>query len=159
MPTWSKSPPELVETFEAVLPGPPAVMRKMFGYPAAFVNGHMFMGLHEHRFILRLPEDERSALLALEGAEVFEPMGGRPMREYVAVPPTLLADPAALEPWVEKARAYAGSPPPKAPKGPRTQGAKPAVPPMPKAPGTRRSPAAGMPARRSPGRKGPSRGG
>jgi hypothetical protein len=30
---WEKSPEELTTTFESVMPGPPAVMRKMFGFP------------------------------------------------------------------------------------------------------------------------------
>lgn len=113
-PSWEHSPPDLVQRFEQVMPGPPAVARKMFGYPAGFVNGHMFMGLFQDRFIVRLPEPERREMLAVEGAEVFEPMEGRPMKEYVAVPGTWSA--AALEPWVAKALAYAGAMPAKVPK-------------------------------------------
>jgi hypothetical protein len=60
---WKKSPPELVEVFEAVFPGPPAVARQMFGYPTGFVNGNMFMGLHQHNMVLRLPEGPRAELL------------------------------------------------------------------------------------------------
>jgi TfoX/Sxy family transcriptional regulator of competence genes len=110
---WTKSPPELVEVFEAVFPGPPAVARQMFGYPAGFVNGNMFMGLHQHNMVLRLPEGPRAELLAMEGAATFEPMAGRPMREYVVVPVTLLASPDDLEPWVAKALAHGASLPPK----------------------------------------------
>jgi TfoX/Sxy family transcriptional regulator of competence genes len=166
MPSWSKSPPELIEVFESVMPGPPAVARKMFGYPAGFVNGNMFMGLHEHRFVLRLPEEERTRLLAIRGAETFEPMAGRPMREYVVVPASLLADPEGLEAWVAKALAYVAAMPPKAakPKGPgRSQaGAKPKTPgPGPAARGrapTRGAPVTRISPRRTPGRQGPSRG-
>jgi hypothetical protein len=50
---WRESPPELVETFDTVLP-PPAERRLMFGYPAAFVNGNMFMGLWQEHLVLRL---------------------------------------------------------------------------------------------------------
>jgi len=114
--TWTKSPPELVEVFEEVFPGPPAVARQMFGYPAGFVNGNMFMSLFQDRMVLRLPDEPRAALLAVEGAGAFEPMEGRPMKGYVTVPPSLIADPARLEPWVAKALAYGGSLPPKAPK-------------------------------------------
>jgi TfoX/Sxy family transcriptional regulator of competence genes len=113
---WTKSPPELVEVFEAVFPGPPAVARQMFGYPAGFVNGNMFMGLHQHNMVLRLPEGPRAELLAMEGAATFEPMAGRPMKEYVVVPATLLAAPEALEPWVAKALAHGASLPVKAAK-------------------------------------------
>jgi len=30
---WRKSPQRLIETFEAVVPSAPTVLRKMFGYP------------------------------------------------------------------------------------------------------------------------------
>lgn len=110
---WKKAPEGLEETFAAVRPGPPAEHKKMFGYPCCFVNGNMFMGLHEDRMVLRLGDDERKRLLAMQGAELFEPMPGRPMREYVVVPPALLADHAGLRDWVGKSLAYAGNLPPK----------------------------------------------
>ena len=52
---WRKSPQELVDLFESVLPGPPAVACQMFGYPAGFVNGNLFMGLFQAEMFLRLP--------------------------------------------------------------------------------------------------------
>lgn len=113
---WSKSPPALVAAFEAAIPGPPALARQMFGYPACFVHGNLFMSLFQDFMVLRLPDAPRAELLAMDGAHVFEPMAGRPMKEYVAVPPSLVADPAALEPWVARALAYAASLPPKATK-------------------------------------------
>src|SRR5215210_6506686 len=46
MPSFSKSPPELVERFAAVLAEYPQAQRKpMFGYPAAFVGGNMATSL------------------------------------------------------------------------------------------------------------------
>ena len=55
---WRKSPKELVKTFESVMPGAPAAMRKMFGFPAGFIHGNMFMGLHQGDMILRLSEGQ-----------------------------------------------------------------------------------------------------
>jgi hypothetical protein len=102
---WEKSSPELAAAFDAALPDDPRVVRrKMFGYPAAFVNGHMFAGTHEHRIVVRLPEPD---------AAPFEPKPGRPMREYVVVPPAMRADGSALGPWLARALAYAASLPPK----------------------------------------------
>jgi len=115
MPKWTKSPPQLIELFDAVMPGPPAERRQMFGYPAAFVGGNMFAGLHEHRFVLRLGETDGAELLAL-GGSAFEPMAGRPMRGYVVAPPSLLADRAALGRWVGRALAHGASLPSKQPK-------------------------------------------
>jgi TfoX/Sxy family transcriptional regulator of competence genes len=110
-----KSPQELIELFESVQPGPPAQARQMFGYPACFVNGNMFMGLHADRFIVRLPEDER-AKLTTAGGTAFEPMPGRPMKEYVVLPEAVLKDKRKLKTWIGKALAYGSSLPPKAPK-------------------------------------------
>src|SRR5262245_38741897 len=111
---WRKSPPELIETFHAALPpDPKAERRQMCGYPASFVNGNMWTGLHQENMILRLGEPARSELLAVPGAAVFEPMKGRPMKEYVVVPPKLLDDGKSLRKWVTRAFEYAQSLPPK----------------------------------------------
>jgi TfoX/Sxy family transcriptional regulator of competence genes len=114
MMDFRKSPQELVDTSEAVVPGPPAQQRKMFGYPAAFVNSNMFMGLFAESMLIRLPEELRDSLLELPGAKVFEPMPGRAMREYVVLPPALIADRVKLSQWVAKSFEYARSLPSKA---------------------------------------------
>ena len=93
----------------------------MFGYASAFVGGNMFAGLHGARVIVRLPEDERRALLATPGAQIFEPMAGRPMREYVVVPEAIVNDLPALQEWTEKAFAYAAELAPKEKKAPRAK--------------------------------------
>jgi TfoX/Sxy family transcriptional regulator of competence genes len=113
---WRKPSEELTRIFAEVTPGPPATPRKMFGFPAAFVNGNMFMGLHQEDMVLRLPEDARTELLKTSGARIFEPMPGRPMREYVVVPPALLKDRGKLTAWARKALEYGSSLPPKSKK-------------------------------------------
>ena len=100
--TWQKAPPELVARFgDAMAELAGAEVRKMFGYPAAFANGHMFTGLFADQWMIRLPEDARAELAAIGGTP-FEPMPGRPMREYVSLPSHLIADPAALAPWLQR---------------------------------------------------------
>lgn len=123
MMKWRKPSEELIKLFEEITPGPPATAKKMFGFPAAFVNGNMFMGLHQEDMILRLPEGPRAELLKMN-ARIFEPMPGRPMREYVIVPPSLLRDRNKLSSWVQKALEYGSSLPPKAGKksSPKTAG-------------------------------------
>ena len=111
-----KSPPELVAKFDALAPGPPVQKRQMFGYPACFMNGNLFMSLFADRLVLRLPDKDREALLKLKGAEQFEPMPGRPMKEYVMVPPSMVSSPKKLEPWIAKSLAYGASLKPKAKK-------------------------------------------
>ena len=62
-----KSPEALLAVFDQVMPGPPAAKRKMFGFPAGFVNGNMFMGLFEDSMILRLPAELREELIQRHG--------------------------------------------------------------------------------------------
>jgi TfoX/Sxy family transcriptional regulator of competence genes len=112
--TWEKSAPELVERFGHVLDRFPDVeRRKMFGHPAAFVGGNMVTGLHQANWIVRLPDDAQAEAMA-EGATTFDPMGGRPMKNYVALPTDVLADDERLERWVERAIEHGRTLPPKA---------------------------------------------
>ncbi len=103
---WQKAPEELKTAFDAALPDDPRVVRKqMFGYPCAVTGGNMFASVHEHRVVLRLDESGRTEIEAL-GATAFEPMVGRPMREYVVAPPDVVASPEQLRRWVARAFAY-----------------------------------------------------
>ena len=122
MPGFSKSPPELIERFAAITSGiPDAERRPMFGYPAVFVAGNLVTSLHETRWIVRLPEEDRAALLALPGSGSFEPMPGRPMNGYVALSPPLVEDDVAVRHWVDRAVAFGRTLPPKAPRSPKTR--------------------------------------
>jgi len=111
---WKKTPPELAATFDRAAPKDPKVVRKpMFGYPALFLNGNMFAGTFQDKIVARLPEVERAKALK-SGAKQFEPMPGRPMKEYIVVPAADVAKPAALAKWIERARGYAETLPAKA---------------------------------------------
>jgi TfoX/Sxy family transcriptional regulator of competence genes len=112
---WKKPSAELVAAFDAALPGAPAERRLMFGFPAAFVNGNMFIGLFEESLILRLDDQLRARLLD-GGGTLFEPMKGRAMKEYVVAPEKLVGDRKALATWARTAFAYGQSLPPKAKK-------------------------------------------
>ncbi len=110
---WKKSPPELVDRFLAETSELPGLeQRQMFGYPAAFANGHLVTSLHEANWIVRLPEDGIAELTRL-GATPFEPMPGRPMRGYAAFPPDMVVNAEALRPWLERALAHVLQIPPK----------------------------------------------
>jgi RNA polymerase sigma factor (sigma-70 family) len=116
MPTFRKSSPELIARFDelALLAGD-ADRKQMFGYPTCVLRGNMFMGLHEDSLILRLAESDRAEFTDRHGATAFEPMPGRPMREYVVVPPPLVYDDAVTD-WVGRSRAYAEQLPAKKPR-------------------------------------------
>ena len=117
MPKFKPAPEAVVTLFQAATSGLPDVEpRKMFGYPCAFVNGQMLTGVYEDRIMLRLSERDRAQFLKLPGAKLFEPMPGRPMREYVELPPSTMNSPAQLKRWLKRGLAYVETLPPKAKK-------------------------------------------
>ena len=102
---WAKSSPRLVAAFASVMPSPPAERKTMFGYPSAFVNGNLFMGLWQEEMMLRLPEGQRAEVIRM-GGKPFAPMPERPMKEYVSLPPDMIYDTARLVPWVRRSLDY-----------------------------------------------------
>jgi TfoX/Sxy family transcriptional regulator of competence genes len=104
MPSFEKSPPELVARFDAVAERfPVAQRRKMFGYPALFVGGNLVTGLFAYSWMIRLAADDLAELLALPGATPFSPMAGRTMKGYATLPPDIVADDDALDGWLARA--------------------------------------------------------
>lgn len=94
-------------------------MRKLFGNPCGYVNGNMFTSVHEERWIVRLSGPERARLLDVEGAEIFEPLKGKPMAEYVRVPVAIVRDRRKLRGWLKRAFEYCVSLPPARGRNPR----------------------------------------
>jgi TfoX/Sxy family transcriptional regulator of competence genes len=114
---WEKPSIETIERFERILPDTSSVeKRKMFGFPCSFINGNMFMGVHQNDIFIRLSHPDREELLKIGQAHQFEPMPGRAMKEYVVIPPPLLDEPGQLEEWIAKSLAYVAALPPKAKK-------------------------------------------
>jgi hypothetical protein len=115
---WVKVPPEHHAIFGAALPTDSrVVMLKMFGGVAATVNGNTFAGLFGLSTMIWLPESERAAALALEGASRFDPMGnGRVRSDKVMLPERMMKQPAELRRWIARAFEAAAALPPKAAK-------------------------------------------
>lgn len=105
--------------FKSILPEDSRIgVRPMFGNLAGFVNGNMFTGVFGSRVFVRLPEAERAELLAIVGAEVFAPMEGRPLKEYVALPEGWRDEPEQARAWVLRSLAWtAGLPAKETKKG------------------------------------------
>lgn len=113
---FDKAPPEGLALFAAALPADARVeRRKMFGYDAAFVHGHMFAGTWSTGVIVKLPLDEVKAQI-LEGAAPFAPMDGRVMREYALLSWKMCADEDFLRDRIARSLAYVAARPPKQPK-------------------------------------------
>lgn len=114
---WDKAPAWLMELFAVALPDRAGVeRRKMFGYPCAFVGGHMFAGVFQEIIFARLPPGECDDL---DGPPPFEPLPGRPMRAYVVLPEAVLEDEHELARLLDSAYAAAAALPPKVRKAPR----------------------------------------
>lgn len=107
--SFRKSPPALIARFAAATGGNPRLTpRRMFGYPAVFAGGSLCAGLHEDKLIVRLSETDRAAV-ACSGAVAWQPTPGRTMREYVALPDSIVADAAALRHWLGRAIGFTES--------------------------------------------------
>lgn len=112
MGKWKRSSETLIETFHACMETFEEIEpRKMFGYPCCFKNGHMFTGLHEENWVLRLSEEDRTAIQKL-GAAPFEPMGRR-MKEYVLLPQSIQTNSAELKKWIQRSLTFVSALPPK----------------------------------------------
>ena len=119
---WAAAPPALVERFERALRRyPEAQTRKMFGYPAAFVHGNMLAGLFQDSMMLRLSADDLTRFRKQWGAQPFEPMPGRVMREYAVAPPAIVDSEAELGKWLDDAFRYVSALPAKAAKPSRAK--------------------------------------
>lgn len=103
--------------FEKLTPAAAEVTsKKMFGQPAAFANGNLFMGVFGGSMFVRLSEADRIEARDKSGFVPFEPMPGRAMKEYWVVPPSVLKDQASVRRWVARSLAYALTLDPKKPK-------------------------------------------
>jgi hypothetical protein len=112
-----KSPPALIERFDAVAADfPEATRRLTFGYPCLYVGGNMVTGLFGESWHVRVGKDDTEELLRLPGARPFEPMPGRPMTGFTLLPEAIVDDDAAVREWVGRAIAHVSTMPVKTPK-------------------------------------------
>jgi len=96
-----------------VTDAPGVEVKPMFGSLGAFVNGNMFAGLFGTDVGVKLDEDARAELAAVEGSGPFGP-AERPMSGYLSLPASY--DDAEASAWVDRAREYVATFPPKVKK-------------------------------------------
>ncbi|MBN8509957.1 MAG: TfoX/Sxy family protein [Burkholderiales bacterium] len=159
MTTWKKVPADLAAAFDAALPSAVDVeRRKMFGCPAAFVNGNLFAGLHEDRLMIRLPAEAAARPCVLLG---------RTMREYALFADAPEMAPRDMAGWIRRAYDFTRALPAKAAKPRAAAGAAAAAAAAAKAspekaatkPATAKRPTANHPAAKAtrPGKRTPTR--
>jgi hypothetical protein len=111
-----KAAPSTIKRFEALTPDLPGVTsKKIFGQPAAFLNGNMFLGVFGETVFVRLSPDDRLEAKKIPGFRPFEPMPGRAMSEYLVFPKTM-DSPGEAGKWVDRSIRYVSRLPVKRPK-------------------------------------------
>lgn len=101
------APPDKVALYEHAVATLPELARKGAALPYTSLNGNMFSILGADGVMgLRLAAPDREAFLRDHGARLYEAYGAV-MKEYVAVPPALLADTPRLAPYMAASLAYA----------------------------------------------------
>jgi TfoX/Sxy family transcriptional regulator of competence genes len=106
-------PTEIKPQFLEILQSRPLTSyKKMFGGVGGWVKEHFFAIQDSQGDIyLRFDEADRAELRQLPDTKAF-----MDMREYVRIPPAVLADPDQLDEWVERSYQYVVNLPPKAAK-------------------------------------------
>ena len=108
MPTTKKKEPSNnhVELYDKLIATRHEIERKGDANPYTSLNGNMFTLLHQGRLAIRLSEDEREQFLKKYKTSLFEAYG-TVMKEYVAVPDSLLENTKELSKYLDLSYAYA----------------------------------------------------
>jgi TfoX/Sxy family transcriptional regulator of competence genes len=111
---WKEAPEALVQFLGKKMKSVNCDYRKMFGYPAYFINGNMFAGVHGDKLFIRLSESEVEEIIkARLNVTCFEPMPGRAMTGYVVLPKSVYSDERLFDKLLEKSIKYVSALPPK----------------------------------------------
>jgi TfoX/Sxy family transcriptional regulator of competence genes len=116
MPAGKKSVSSDKESlYDKLIATNPEIERKGDANPYTAINGNMFTLLHQSRLAIRLPEEEREKFLKKYETKLYEAYGAV-MREYVAVPDSLLENTKELKKYLDLSYEYAKTLKPKATK-------------------------------------------
>jgi TfoX/Sxy family transcriptional regulator of competence genes len=119
---WEKSSSDLVDLFNQAVPaGPNIQVKKMFGYPCAFVNGNLFTGLFKQSMIFRLSPSDLAAFLDQPGTSLFEPMPGHKMKGYGVLRNPFDAGDEEVSNWMKCALQFGARLPAKKPRTTKKQ--------------------------------------
>jgi len=103
----STSSPEAVAAYDRLIATVAEIERKGDANPYTSINGNMFtLLLPPGRLAIRLAAEEREKFLKKHKTKLFEAYGVV-MKEYVAVPDSMLSKTKTLKPYLETSLAYA----------------------------------------------------
>jgi TfoX/Sxy family transcriptional regulator of competence genes len=108
LPTPKKNAPtnDRVTLYDRLIATRREIERKGDANPYTSLNGNMFTLLHQGRLAIRLSEEEREKFLKKYQTSLFEAYG-TVMKEYVAVPDSLLENAKELSKYLDLSYAYA----------------------------------------------------
>lgn len=101
--------------------------QKMFGGVCFMLSGNMLVGTSKRGLLVRVGKEAHDAAAALPDAAAME-MGGRAMQGYVFVAPEGTRTERDLNAWINRARAFVDTLPPKQKKAPARKASAPAKP-------------------------------
>jgi TfoX/Sxy family transcriptional regulator of competence genes len=104
---WEMPSEDLMDYLAAKLENVKYEKRKMFGQFAFFLNGNMFTGVFQSKIFLRFPQESKREIMELH-PEIchFEPRKGQIMKEYVTIPPEIVANDQLLDQLLHSSVAY-----------------------------------------------------
>ncbi|MEU3334905.1 TfoX/Sxy family protein [Streptomyces sp. NPDC006668] len=91
---------------------PDITEKRMFGGIAFLHRGNMAVGVSGDDLMVRVGPDATDEALARPGARIFD-MTGRPMRGWIVVAASAVAEDEALGEWIGQGHAFAASLPPR----------------------------------------------
>ncbi len=108
---WPQMDKELEERIDGLVASMPVRRKKMFGTSSWFMesNDQMLAGVWGDGVMVRVGQDEAQRLIERCDAESFDPMGGRPMREYVYLNAEQISEDIELTRWLETAAGFAST--------------------------------------------------
>ena len=114
---WEKMSQEAAQQLEVMVKPFECQKKPMFGHEVYWVNGNMFAGVFQSLLFFRLSlQDQQEFLGKFKDAQQFEPMAGRPMKDYVVIPESVLGDKTALSEWMKRSYDFTASLQEKKPK-------------------------------------------
>jgi hypothetical protein len=102
-----------IAAYDRLIVTVPGVERKGATLPYTSINGNMLSFVDASGLALRLSAEDRAAFIAEFDTGVHE-AHGHVMKEYVTVPPAILADTSTLARWFSASWAYTSALRPKA---------------------------------------------
>ncbi len=112
---WPNMDKDLEERIDSLVGVLPLRRKKMFGTSAWFLDSNdlMLAGVWGDGVMVRVGQSEAGTLIASGEAEQFDPMGGRPMREYVYLDSEKISEDSDLVEWIERAAGFTSTLPAK----------------------------------------------